>query len=94
MTFYIFCHIYYYMYYVLPTYYIYNKIKTNKFHITLTDCNKFTKDKFNVSIKKVTLISEFMLNEKVKTLATKEEIKTLATKTELKAEQDKINNYI
>ena len=35
-----------------------------------------------------------MLNEKVKTLATKEEIKTLATKTELKAEQDKINNYI
>ena len=35
-----------------------------------------------------------MLDEKVKTLATKEEIKTLATKTELKAEQDKINNYI
>ena len=35
-----------------------------------------------------------MLNEKVKTLATKEEIKTLATKTELKVEQGKINNYI
>ena len=51
---------------MLHTYYIYNKIKTNKFHITLTDCNKFTKDKFNVSIKKVTLI---------KTLATKTELK-------------------
>ena len=35
-----------------------------------------------------------MLDEKVKTLATKEEIKTLATKTELKVEQGKINNYI
>ena len=40
-----------------------------------------------------TLVNEYRLNEKIKTLATKEEIKKLATKAELKAEQGKIVKF-
>ena len=63
--------------------------KWKKIYIT-SDYDKFTRNTIDTKITQKRLISEYDLNEKIKTLATKEEIKTLVIKEELKSEENKI----
>ena len=67
-----------------------HKEKILKKVFTTSDYYKFTNDILDAKITAKKLINESVLNELIKTLASKKEIKTLARKAELKAEQDKI----
>ena len=67
-----------------------HKEKVLKKVFTTSDYYKFTNDILDAKITAKKLINESVLNELIKTLASKKEIKTLARKAELKAEQDKI----